>query len=65
MVKLLLERGAQPDFEDEKGQTPLSRAVEEGRLVIMQLLLAKEAKMDFKYSDVSEHPPSLTESLLD
>ena len=64
-MKLLLERGAQPDFEDEKGQTPLSRAVEKGSLAIIQLLLAKEAKMDFKYSGVSEHPPHLNESLLD
>ena len=29
-MKLLLENGAQPKFEDEKGQTPLSRAVEKG-----------------------------------
>jgi hypothetical protein len=26
VVKLLLENGAQPDFEDEEGQTQLSRA---------------------------------------
>jgi hypothetical protein len=26
-VKLLLENGARPDFEDEPGHTPLSRAV--------------------------------------
>jgi ankyrin repeat protein len=26
IVRLLLQNGARPDFEDEKGQTPLSRA---------------------------------------
>jgi len=29
VVKLLLENGARPDFEDEDGHTPLSRAVDE------------------------------------
>ena len=54
VVKLLLENGAQPDFGDEKGQTPLSRAVEGGNVAVMQLLVAKEVKMDFKYNYVSE-----------
>jgi ankyrin repeat protein len=53
-MKLLLENGAQPDFEDNNGQTPLSRAVENGNVAIVQLLLAKEAQMDFKYKDVSK-----------
>ena len=65
VVKLLLESGAQPDFEDEKGWTPLSRAVEQGNVAIVQLLLAKGAKMDFKYEIVSEHHPHLNKSLLD
>jgi ankyrin repeat protein len=52
-VKLLLENGAQPDFGDEEGQAPLSRAVEKGSIDVVQLLLAKEAKMDFKYNIVS------------
>jgi ankyrin repeat protein len=65
VVKLLLEKGAQPNFEDRKGQTPLSRAVENGSVAIVQLLLAKEAKMDFRYNSVSEHCPYLNESQLD
>ena len=52
-MKLLLENGAGPDFEDEGGQTPLSRAVERGSVAVIQLLLAKEAKMDYKYNIVS------------
>jgi ankyrin repeat protein len=49
VVKLLLENGAQPDFEDEEGQTPLSRAVEEGNIAVVQLLLAKDVKMELQY----------------
>ena len=64
-MKLLLEKGAQPDFEDESGQVPLSRAVEEGHVAVVQLLLAKEAKMDFKYNTVSERHPYFNEPLLD
>jgi ankyrin repeat protein len=56
-VKLLLENDAQPNFGDEKGQTPLSRAVENRSIAVIQLLLAKEARMDFKYSTVSGHHP--------
>ena len=52
-MKLLLENGAGSDFEDEGGQTPLSRAVERGSVAVIQLLLAKEAKMDYKYNNVS------------
>ena len=59
-MKLLLEKGAQPDFGDENGQVPLSRAVKKGSVAVVQLLLAKEAKMDFKYEIVSERHPTLT-----
>ena len=58
-MKLLLENGAQPDFEDEDGQTPLSRAVEEGSVAVVQLLIAKEVKINFKYNIVSERHKSL------
>ena len=64
-MKLLLENGAQSDFGDEEGQTPLSRAVESGSVAVVQLLLAKEVKMDFKYNYVSEWNLYLSESLLD
>jgi ankyrin repeat protein len=30
VVKQLLKNGARPDFEDDNGHTPLSRAVEGG-----------------------------------
>ena len=65
VVKLLLENGAQPDFEDEDGQTPLSQTVEKGNVAVVQLLLAKEVKMDFSYKTVSGRHPCLNESLLD
>jgi ankyrin repeat protein len=62
VVKLLLENGAQPDFEDANGQTPLSRAIDGGNVAVVQLLLAKEVTMDFKYNVVSELHPYLNES---
>ena len=54
VVKLLLENGAQPDFGDINGQTPLSRAIWKGSVAVVQLLLAREVKLDFKYSTVSD-----------
>jgi ankyrin repeat protein len=66
VVKLLLENGALPNFKDEGGQTPLSRAVEEGNVAVVQVLLAnKEVKKDYKYKIVSEPHPYLNEYLLD
>jgi ankyrin repeat protein len=58
VVKRLLENGAAPNFEDEGGQTPLSRAVEGGSMAVVHLLLAnKEVKKDYKYSVVSKLQP--------
>jgi ankyrin repeat protein len=37
-VKLLLEKGARPDFEDEPGQTPLSRASNRRHAAVIELL---------------------------
>ena len=37
-MKLLLENGARPDFEDESGQTPLSRAERAGNAAVVELL---------------------------
>jgi len=37
-VKLLLENGARPDFEDIHGQTPLSRAEAVGNAAVVGLL---------------------------
>jgi ankyrin repeat protein len=65
VVKLLLENGAVPNFEDEDGQTPLSRAVEEGNVAVVQVLLAnKEVKKDYTYRIVSEPHPYLNGYLL-
>jgi ankyrin repeat protein len=38
VVELLFKNGAQPDFEDTEGQTPLSRALDMGNVDIAQLL---------------------------
>jgi ankyrin repeat protein len=37
-VKLLLENGARADFEDNPGQTPLSRAELAGKTAVVELL---------------------------
>ena len=47
-VKLLLDNGAQLNFEDESGQTPLLRAVNGESPAIVQLLLAREVNLDYK-----------------
>jgi len=49
-VKLVLENGALPDSSDVTGQTPLSRAIERGHVAVVQLLLAKDVKMDYRYN---------------
>ena len=54
VVELLLKNGAQPDFEDKNGQTPLSRAVEGRSVAIVQLLLDQGVKTDYNYTIVSE-----------
>ena len=54
VVELLLKNGAQPDFEDEMGWTPLSRAIEGEHAVVAQLLLAKGAKVNYRYELVSK-----------
>jgi ankyrin repeat protein len=59
VTKLLLNRGARPDVEDEDGQTPLSRAVEGGRVAVVQLLLAQEVELNCRYYIVSEDYPYL------
>jgi ankyrin repeat protein len=38
IVKLLLENGARPDFEDNPGHTPLSRAESAGNAAVVELL---------------------------
>ena len=43
VVRLLLKNGARPDFEDEKGRTPLSRIVENEDERVAKLLLENGA----------------------
>jgi len=38
VVELLLKNGAQPDLEDARGQTPLSRALYEKKADVVDLL---------------------------
>jgi ankyrin repeat protein len=47
-VKLLLEKGAEPDSEDRRGQTPLSMAAETRHEAVLKLLLEKGAELDSK-----------------
>jgi len=49
-VKLLLEKGAQPDIKDKYGRTALSWAIERGDPVIIQLLLSQTAEVDYFYT---------------
>jgi ankyrin repeat protein len=56
-VELLLKNGAQPDFEDEKGWTPLLRSIDghEGEhVVVVQLLLAQRVKVNYQCEFVSK-----------
>ncbi|KAF3193864.1 hypothetical protein TWF106_006803 [Orbilia oligospora] len=50
VVELLLKYGAQLDFEDEGNQTPLSRAIDESNVSIVQLLLDRGAKVNYRYT---------------
>jgi ankyrin repeat protein len=47
-VELPLKHGAQPDFEDEYGRTPLSQAVMKGDETIVELLLRCDPRLDLK-----------------
>ena len=58
VVELLLENGAQPDFEDEHKYTPLSRAIEGRNASVIKLLLAHGAKVDHRYEIVSKFDQS-------
>jgi ankyrin repeat protein len=51
---LLLKNGAQPDFVDESGGTPLSRAIEGRNTAVIKLLLARGVKVDYQYTIVSK-----------
>jgi ankyrin repeat protein len=57
VVKLLLEKGAELDSEDRRGQTPLSLVAEKGHEAVVKLLLEKGAELDSK--DVAARTPLL------
>jgi ankyrin repeat protein len=54
VVKLLLETGKiDLELKDGNNRTPLSCAVEEGSVAVVQLLLAQGVKTDYNYNSVS------------
>ncbi|KAK6495514.1 hypothetical protein TWF481_002563 [Arthrobotrys musiformis] len=66
VVKLLLEAGkVGPDIRDALERTPLSQAVEGGRVAIAQFLLDQKVKTDYQYYIVSESIGCLCELVLD
>jgi hypothetical protein len=58
VVKLLLEKGAELETEDNIGQTPLSWAATEGREAVVKLLLEKGAELETKDKEYSQTPLS-------
>ena len=54
VVELLLKNRAQPDFEDENGCTPLSRAIDGEGAAVVELLLAQGVKVNYKCKVVSK-----------
>jgi ankyrin repeat protein len=50
-VRLLLEYGADPNTQDEYGDTPLHKAASEGRVEVVELLLVYGADPTVKDED--------------
>jgi ankyrin repeat protein len=59
VVKLLLDRGADPNVRDDGGYTPLHFAAERGIVSIVEDLLAAGAKVDVK-TDLGKKPIECT-----
>ena len=55
VVKLLLERGAQPNAQNDEGRTPLHIASQEGAVDVVQCLLAAGANVNVR--DHSDKTP--------
>ena len=54
VVELLLRNGAQPDSELEvRKRCTLSRAIHEGHMAVIELLLTQGAKVNYQYGHVS------------
>lgn len=56
LLTTLLERGAEPDFKDTIGRTPLSRAAENGHYAVVKLLLGLTG-FDPNFTDFSKRTP--------
>ncbi|OQS04875.1 kinase [Thraustotheca clavata] len=48
IVSMLLTAGAQPDFKDKEGETPLHKAAFNGHVKVIEVLLAAGASVDIK-----------------
>jgi ankyrin repeat protein len=51
VVKLLLEKGAEPEAKDVDGRTPLSWAAQHGHGAVMKLLTSIVAPLTESYRD--------------
>jgi ankyrin repeat protein len=51
VIRLLLDRGANPDVSSYNGVTALSQAAMNGHLRVVELLLARHARVDTKLAD--------------
>jgi ankyrin repeat protein len=58
VVKLLLEKGAELEFRNNDGRTPLSGAAEKGHEAAVKLLLGKGAELESKDRELVRTPLS-------
>ncbi|MEM8811248.1 MAG: ankyrin repeat domain-containing protein [Pseudomonadota bacterium] len=56
LVKMLLDAGADPDFANQKGWTPLHQAAYSDNIGLAQLLIAAEATFDLEAYDAGGTP---------
>lgn len=57
MVKLLLEKGANPNICDENGKSPISQAVSIGDVGILKLLIERGGDLGARYKGLIPPPP--------
>ena len=72
MLKLLIKFGADPNFQDASGRTPIVLAVEKGSLAAIDLLIAHGARVDAPFTGndlftraITARKPELIELLLE
>lgn len=51
MIKALLDAGADPNFEDCNGYTPLTIAIREGRIQSVMLMISEELSFNIRLAD--------------